>query len=239
MANYSHKTKHMLNPHSKRIVWNDCLMALGILAITLMWDYTGQDRALAHYFGTQTGFELQNDVLLKTGLHDIGQHLSRLCFVALILMIWRPFGIFKILDKQDRIHIVSSVLLASIAITTIKRFSQTSCPWSLIEFGGIAPYVSHWQWTIRDGGGGHCFPGGHASAGFAFISASFWLRRYSLRFSQYTWWSASFIGMLFGWAQQIRGAHFFSHTLWSWTICASIGLIYFYGVQHWRNRHTV
>lgn len=221
----------MLKNNFKRIVFNDYLSVLSILIATLICDFMGYDMTVAHWFGTKIGFTLQNNYLLKFIFHDVGQHTARLLFIVLIIMIWRPLGVFKCIHKANRIHLVVSTLLASIVIIVIKRISQTSCPWSLSEFGGVIPYVSHWQWNINTPDAGHCFPGGHASSGFAFIAASFWFRNYSLRLSRWIWYLSSLIGLIFGWTQQMRGAHFFSHTLWSWAICASLGLVYFYIVQ--------
>ncbi len=221
----------MLKNNFKSTKLNNCLIVLSILAVTLIWDCMGYDMTVAHWFGTNTGFVLQNNYLLKFIFHDAGQYIARLLFIIVIIMIWQPLGVFKYIHKVNRIHLVLSILLASIAITIIKHFSQTSCPWSLSEFGGVIPYVSYWQWNINTTDAGHCFPGGHASSGFAFIAASFWFRDYSLRLSRWIWRLSSLIGLIFGWTQQMRGAHFFSHTLWSWVICASIGLVYFYIIQ--------
>jgi membrane-associated PAP2 superfamily phosphatase len=218
----------MLKNYFKHIMFKDYLIVLSILAMTLLWDFMGYDMTVAHWFGTNTGFALQNNYLLKFVFHEIGQNTARLLFIVLIIMIWRPLGIFKSIHKINRIQMVFSVLLTSTSVTLIKHFSQTSCPWSLSAFGGVVPYISHWQWNINTPQSGHCFPGGHASSGFAFIAASFWFRDYSLRLSRWVWWLSSLIGLIFGWTQQMRGAHFFSHTLWSWVICASVGLIYFY-----------
>jgi membrane-associated PAP2 superfamily phosphatase len=83
--------------------------------------------------------------------------------------------------------------------------------------GGVA-WVSHWQWTHSDGGPGHCFPAGHASAGFAWLVGYFaWpqgsavARRWLI--------GALIAGLTLGVAQQLRGAHFMSHTLWTSWIC--------------------
>ena len=63
--------------------------------------------------------------------------------------------------------LVGSTLLALAMVSTAKHFSHTSCPWELASFGGNTPYVPHWVLGLADGGGGRCFPAGHASTGRA------------------------------------------------------------------------
>lgn len=110
------------------------------------------------------------------------------------------------------------------AITVLKRLNHTSCPWDLAEFGGVARHVSHWLWGVRDGGAGHCFPAGHASTAFAYLAGWFVLRRSAPRAAGRWLLGALLAGMVLGLAQQMRGAHYMSHTLWTAWICWAWGL---------------
>lgn len=91
-------------------------------------------------------------------------------------------------------------------------------------FGRSAQYLSHWRWPgTGDGGSGHCFPAGHASAGFSFVSGWFAFRRAGQRRLAGRWLGAALAaGLLLGLAQQARGAHFMSHTLWSAWLCWAV-----------------
>lgn len=73
------------------------------------------------------------------------------------------------------------------------------------------PYVPHWS-AVADGGGGHCFPAGHASAGFAFIGGYFVIPERRPRTARIWLQDSLASGLLLGLAQQLRGAHFMSHT---------------------------
>ena len=78
---------------------------------------------------------------------------------------------------------------------------------------------------MRDGGAGHCFPAGHASAAFAYLAGWFVLRRSVARAVAMRWLAAALAaGLLLGLAQQVRGAHYMSHTLWTAWICWTVGL---------------
>jgi membrane-associated PAP2 superfamily phosphatase len=112
--------------------------------------------------------------------------------------------------------------MTEIIVCLIKGFSQTSCPWDLQAFGGVSPYISHWDFSQKDGVGGHCFPAGHASTGFAFMAAYFSLRQGGAPGARQWLVGAILVGCVLGISQQMRGAHFMSHTLWtawlSWTV---------------------
>lgn len=118
-----------------------------------------------------------------------------------------------------------AVWLSLLVVAGIKGISRTSCPWDLAAFGGTAQHVSHWAWGMRDGGGGHCFPAGHASTGFAFMALAIWLRSVSPRTGTWAWVAVLSAGLLLGWVQQVRGAHFFSHTLWTAWLCWAVATV--------------
>ena len=91
----------------------------------------------------------------------------------------------------------------------------------------------HWS-AVADGGGGHCFPAGHASAGFAFIGGYFVFRNVAPRTAR-IWLQASLAsGLLLGLAQQLRGAHFMSHTLWTALVAWCIAFAVDTAWQHWK-----
>jgi len=116
-------------------------------------------------------------------------------------------------------------LAALVVVVVLKGISRTSCPWDLEVFGGAARYLSHWAWGQLDGGPGGCFPAGHASTGFAFVAAHFWLKPTHPSLARRWMWVALATGALLGISQQMRGAHFMSHTLWTVWLCWSLGAV--------------
>lgn len=116
-------------------------------------------------------------------------------------------------------------LLAAFSVSVLKWGSHTSCPWDLAEFGGYVRHASHWS-LQPDGGSGHCFPAGHAASGFSFVSGYFGLRHAHPAGAR-RWLAGSMAaGLVLGVAQQWRGAHFMSHTLWTAVACCGVaGLV--------------
>ncbi|HSW16115.1 MAG TPA: phosphatase PAP2 family protein [Ramlibacter sp.] len=194
------------------------------LTVVLLWDASGLDLALAHTAGDTHGFFLRDNWLLTNVLHTGAKQLAWLMIVALCLAVVWPIGALRQLPVARRAQAAASALLASAFIALLKTGSHTSCPWDLHEFGGVARYVSHWAgWIDYDGGAGRCFPAGHATTGFAFLGGYFALRHDLPRLAK-TWAAMALAaGLALGIAQQLRGAHFMSHTLWTAWLCWMVG----------------
>ena len=62
---------------------------------------------------------------------------------------------------------------------------------------------------------GHCFPAAHASSGYALVAFYFALRERHAAWARCALLIGLATGLLFGIAQQARGAHFLSHDVWS------------------------
>lgn len=189
------------------------------LAVLLAWDATSLDVWMAGLFGNAAGFPLQNHWLWSGVLHDKIKPFTWALEIALLVGIAFPFGSLRSLPLARRVQLAMTTLLALLLVSSIKLRSTTSCPWDLQQFGGAAVYVSHWARGVLDGGGGGCFPAGHASAGFAFVGGFFVFRRSHPALAWGWLGGALAFGLLLGVAQQIRGAHYMSHTLWTAWLC--------------------
>jgi membrane-associated PAP2 superfamily phosphatase len=189
------------------------------LVLLLVWDALGLDVALASWAGTPTGFPLREHWFLVTAMHEGARSLSWVLVIGLFISIRWPVWILRQLSAGDRAQLAVTALASVLVVALIKSRSSTSCPWDLQAFGGAARYVSHWAWGVHDGGGGKCFPAGHASAGFAYLGAYFIFRR-SLPGIASAWLAGACVaGLALGLSQQLRGAHYMSHTLWTAWIC--------------------
>lgn len=189
------------------------------LLLLLAWDASGLDLALARLAGTPTGFPWRDNAFLVHVMHEGARSLSWLLLIALVAAIRWPVGVLRRLRGRERAQLAFTVLACVLVVSLVKQASATSCPWDLKAFGGVADPVSHWAWGLRDGGPGGCFPAGHASAGFAYVAGWFVLRRVSPSAARAWLACALAVGLLLGLAQQQRGAHYMSHTLWTAWLC--------------------
>ena len=206
---------------------------VGSLLLLLAWDASGLDLAMARWFGTASGFPLESHWLWRGLLHDDMHWPPWLLELALLAAVFRPFGTLKQLALARRLQLALGTLVALLVISTLKLHSHTSCPWDLREFGGVATHVSHWAWGVLDGGSGSCFPAGHASAGFAFLGGFFVFRQVLPRTAMRWLAGALVVGFIFGLAQQVRGAHYMSHTLWTAWLCWSTAAVLDAVVSGW------
>lgn len=199
------------------------LLNVALLIALLTWDASGMDLVLARWAGGPWGFPHRNDWLLTGVLHDGIRHVAWGFTLLLCVTLAWPFGVFNALPFSRRLQGPLMALLSTGLIAVLKTASGTSCPWDLHEFGGVAHHLSHWQgWLNPDGGAGRCFPAGHASTGFAFVGGHFALRETRPGLARAWLATALGIGVLLGLAQQWRGAHFMSHTLWSAWLCWTV-----------------
>ena len=226
----SRSAKHKGSPvnAADRIRGRDLLwLGLALLAL-LAWEAGGGDLALSAWAGGRAGFPLREPGSWASGLHEAGRWLSGLALGALLLDAawpqppWRnPHGAG---DLTARRGVALATVATLLAVPALKRVSQTSCPWDVVDFGGRVPWVSHWAWTVFDGGPGHCFPSGHAVAAFAFYVPALAWRRSHPRAAVAAFAAASLGGAVFGATQLLRGAHYLSHVLWSAWLCAAVAV---------------
>jgi len=192
---------------------------LALLLPLLAWDASGLDLALARTMADGSGFALRGSWTLEVLLHDWMRRIAFAAAIWLAVGIGWPTGVLRRLSRAARIQWLASLLLGVAVINLLKHTSHSSCPWDLAEFGGAANYVGHWAWGLADGGPGRCFPAGHASAGFAFAGGFFALRPVSPRLALACLAIVATSGLVLGAAQQLRGANFMSHTLWTAWLC--------------------
>ena len=118
------------------------------------------------------------------------------------------------------------VILVPLLTSMLKRASRSHCPWDLERYGGHQPYYHLLEYMPNWLESGHCLPGGHASSALWLVGlAVFWLPHDARKAAGVALAALGF-GAAVGWMQQMRGAHFLTHTLWSmWIACAVLAAL--------------
>jgi membrane-associated PAP2 superfamily phosphatase len=193
----------------------------------LMWDASGLDLIVSAWFGDAHGFALREHPVWGRGMYQLQRVLGWSAFACLLWLTVRPRGVWLLLAQRDRWIMLITVLAVASLIPVLKKFSATSCPWDLAQFGGAAKaqWISHWRWGVPDGGSQHCFPAGHSSTAFSFLAAPVFLlavcRPWALRLMLLI----AVAGVWMGFTQVYRGAHYVSHSLWTAWISLSAGTV--------------
>ena len=110
-------------------------------------------------------------------------------------------------------------MLCTCTIGLLKAHAAHACPWDMTHQTATG-FV--WDFSAT---AGHCFPGGHASTGFALVTGYFCYRLQDRHRAWFYLFAGLILGFTMGWAQMMRGAHFLSHNLWTGWICLAINLV--------------
>lgn len=215
---------------TRTAAWMAAWLGLAAMAIFALGRWLDADLWLADLFYDRAlgGFPWRESWLTVTFSHQIAKGALTLLALALIgAALFDAAWPQPLLDAplaRLRLRVLAwSALLVPASISLIKQGSDAHCPWDLARYGGSAPYVRLFEALPEGVLPGHCFPGGHASSALWLVAlAVLWLPG-----RPRTAWRAGGAGLgcglLLGWMQQLRGAHFLSHTLWSaWIACALV-----------------
>lgn len=176
----------------------------------------GGDVAIADAIYRMEGgsFSWRHAPWLAQGAHAGGRWLSVAAWLGLAAA-WlrlRLAGIDAPLRRRLACVLVA-VLVSTVLIALFKPLSGMPCPWDLARYGG--PWVDAQA-------GGHCFPAGHAGAGYAWVALGAAARGLDRRVQRAGWGAGIAAGLLFGIAQQLRGAHFASHDVGAVLVCWAV-----------------
>ena len=203
---------------------SDSWLAACALGLLVLWDASGWDLAVMRWLGNANGFAWREAAVL-TLLHKASRVAAWLILAWQGWMALGPQWLVRRNAKRPwprpalQRYWFGVTLACVVAINVIKYASNTSCPWDLAEFGGSASHVSHWLFWLRDDGPGQCFPSGHSSAAFAFLSLYFlWRVEDRVRARRYAL-TVCAAGIVLSLTQILRGAHYPSHALWTAWLC--------------------
>ncbi len=187
----------------------------------------GGDQWLADQFYRLEGqhWALQNAWATSQLVHKGGKWASTLGALVAILLCTHAW-------RSDRaaawrwplLYLVLAVALGTGAVSLLKSLTNMDCPWDLARYGGHREYVGLFASRAPGMPHGVCFPAGHSSAGFAWVSLYF----FALLVRPAWRWRGLAVGLVaggvFGLSQQLRGAHFLSHDLWTVATCWTLSL---------------
>lgn len=216
----------------------------GVLFVTLaiIFEYFQFDIPIAKFWfeleGGETQWSLRRAWLLENIMHIGGRNLVILLAVIvltfLMLSLWKPrIKPFRKSLALLFISVLSTVLLVRVG----KDLSHVSCPWDQSMFGGSHYYLPIFAKLPTDSEFGVCFPGGHSSGGFAWVALYYFAYQ---NCPKQRWKGLVFglvLGGIFSLSQQLRGAHFFSHGIWSLGIAwlVSTSFYYLFYVRSWHS----
>lgn len=217
---------------SMRLLRSSVIALLLALIATLIIDRLQLDMRLAQWLYHLEGdqWALKEHWLFSEVLHLQGRQASVILLLFALVLLITSF-ILSPLKPYRRVltYLVIAPSITSGLVLLGKRTTGISCPWSLQPFGGDVPYTPLFQ-QLFSGSEDACFPAGHASAGYAWFALYFAAALVLPRWRFVALAFALGTGLIFGAAQELRGAHFLSHDIWSLAICWSSSALLAYWI---------
>jgi membrane-associated PAP2 superfamily phosphatase len=197
--------------------------------LAFVYPCTGLDASLIHpfYDAHALMFPLKNDSFLENVMHK-GLRNLMIVISLMVLGLW-IFGLkiwcsvsknlndsqwLKVYHRQF-LWIFIAMVISTSTISVLKHLSIHSCPWDIKAYGGTELWIPLFGNLPTGAKSGHCFPGGHASGGFALIAIYFGFRDSLPKLAKAGLILGLVFGFAMGWGQMMRGAHFMSHNLWT------------------------
>lgn len=200
---------------------------LALLFASMVLIPLGGDRWIAdRIFAAEGGhWALRNSHVLTHVLHAGGKALSAIAWLGVLAITlrsafharWKPL-------HRPLLALLLSVAASTLLVSALKHLTRMDCPWDAAVYGGTHPYFTLLQARpagIRPSG---CFPAGQASAGYAWVALYFFFAGVRPRWRRIGLAIGVCFGLVLGIAQQLRGAHYLSHDLWTLAISWFVAL---------------
>lgn len=208
-------------------------LILFVVAILLIGELTNIDLMIEDYYYDPISktFPWVDSWFANELMHNYLKELIKAGGVCLYLvLIINLIPPLRFLSEWIRLRLwfvaLASIFIPS-SVSWLKRLTDFSCPWDIDRYNGTTPFLKlleHLPNTLNINSG-NCFPAGHATTGLWLASLCiFWLPNKPNKAIAIFILGISF-GFVLGWVQQMRGAHFLFHTLWSMWIASFIILI--------------
>lgn len=203
----------------KQFYW----LVIGAALLGLLFPIAGQVdiKLIRPYIDPAQGFIYKNYWWYDQFAHAILKLWQELIFIVLVIwLIANKYLPSKLKIRYSRRYwtIILASILSTVTVGLFKHYSSHSCPWSILN---LSPQIQF----LTSIGQGRCFPGGHASLGYAWCAGFFAFYAQDKRRAYFYLIAGMCLGTLMGWTQMMRGAHFFSHNLWTFWLTWAVLLI--------------
>lgn len=203
--------------YTDALVWVPLLALVAGLGAVYAFDL---DHQWADYLFRAEGgrWSLRHAWLTSRVLHEYAQQFSIAWGVALLGLTAVSFGPTRLRYwRRGLVCLCIAVLLSLLLVSLGKHVLALPCPWDLAIYGGDVTGAA--VYALHPGQVGGCFPAGHAAGGYCLIALYFFARHYRWRHPVLWLAPGLVIGLTYGFAQELRGAHFFSHDMVSLALC--------------------
>ncbi|MFA5905145.1 MAG: phosphatase PAP2 family protein, partial [Desulfobacula sp.] len=193
-----------------------------LLLMGIAFEYTGFDVWwVSHFYNEQSrSWPFRGHWLFDTVIHGWGRYFYVLAAVLGLMGLvftWYLDAFKK--HKKIMLYVLTASAAGPLMVGIGKKITHIYTPWDLAIFSGTLPYIRIFDPVPHGLSVGEAFPAGHAAGGYAFFSLYFLLSHLRSPYKNHGFFFGLGLGLLFGIGQQVRGAHFPSHDLFTMVIC--------------------
>lgn len=220
------------------------MLAISALVFAVVFHFTALDVRLETpwYDPVNHTFPWRYAWITKFAIHrhlKVAQIVLGVCMWLVALWALRAREGFLATHRRRLWCVAVSFVAVPTTVAVLHRMSAMHCPWDVVDFGGYAPYFDLFTAAPPGMRAGRCFPASFVASGSWMMSFA-WLwfperRRLSVAIGLFA--LAWAFGL--GWVQQMRGAHFLSHTLWSLWVGWVVVLVVHFATGAWRESRPV
>lgn len=203
-------------------IWMSLLLLIIFLILWFIFPVGGPiDLSLIQpWISVDGSFPYKGDWYLAKLNHSYVKNILTLVYLIFFILWCASFKFENLKPKRWEYGYMFWVsMLCTGIVGLFKAHSAHACPWAMTHMTTTG-FI--WDFSAT---AGHCFPGGHASTGFALVTGYF---VYRLKQRNRAWFyllAGLILGFAMGWAQMMRGAHFISHNLWTGWFCLIVNLV--------------
>ncbi|RUO79903.1 PAP2 family protein [Idiomarina tyrosinivorans] len=217
-------------PDSRIIDWRSCTLrplyfafSFFLLLFAIDYFHLAYDWTSLLYQWEGSDWVLRNNFWFEQIFHNDIRWVNYLAVVVVILSVFNAaiFAKSRWL-LRDRLLLFVSLLFCFGLVAYLKQITNMDCPWDIVDFGGNRDYYGIFSIKPESAPMGHCYPAGHASIGYAWISLYFYWHRRRPQAAKVGLAIALIAGIVLGIVQQLRGAHFFTDDITTAFVCTVI-----------------
>lgn len=222
------------NRHLQQHQWRQNLV-WPLLTLSLLFGFavgSGFDQWLASWFYQLQGgqWRLQSYWLTETVLHQGVRQVNQ-WVMALLLCLWLAQCVTGRRTSSYRAlgMLLLSLILSFSCVALLKKYIPMECPWDLQQFGGDKTFIGLLSSRPETMAPSQCFPAGHASIGYGWMALYYFCLMVCPAKARLALFASIGLGLLLGFTQQLRGAHFISHDIATAAICWLLASLTFRG----------
>lgn len=223
-------------PAVRRAFW---LLLGAALLLLALGQWTDLDLRIEDYYydSQQRAFPWRDSWFARDFMHGTVKNViiksGYLILLVVLLDAVMPWKRLRPLVRTRLRFVALASLLIPALVRVLRQFSVLHCPWSIDRYGGVEPFLRLLQHVPPEVQAGHCFPAAHATVGLWLTALCVFFLPQRPRAALVVFVAGLGAGLVLGWVQQMRGAHFLFHTLWSaWLASLAIGLLLLLFARH-------